>query len=164
MRKAVLDDVKSIMSIIRKTIKEMHLYHNNQWDESYPQEKDFIKDIQEGDLYVSERKGRLVAFICVNKIEPAEYTGLDWSLKKDVMIIHRMAVDPEYRRNGIGRQLMNFAEELALQQEISYLKTDTNSMNENMKALFLKCGYSYIGEINFLGKETPFYCYDKGNF
>jgi hypothetical protein len=30
-----------------------------------------------------------------------------------------------------------------------------------MKALFLKCGYNFIGEISFLGKETPFYCYDK---
>ena len=162
MRKACLDDLKVIMSIIRRTIKEMHSYHNNQWDESYPQEKDFMKDIQDGDLYVLEKKGRLVAFICVNKIEPAEYSGLNWCLeKKDVMVIHRMAVDPKCRRNGIGSELMNFAEELALLQETGYLKTDTNSINENMKALFLKCGYNYIGEISFLGKNTPFYCYGK---
>ena len=161
MRKASLEDLKDIMSIIRKTIREMHSYHNDQWDESYPQEKDFMKDIQEGDLYVLERNERPVAFICVNKIEPAEYNGLHWSSKKDVMVIHRMAVNPEYRRQGIGSELMNFAEELALKQDIGYLKTDTNSINEKMKALFIKCGYGYIGEMSFLGKETPFYCYDK---
>ena len=161
MRKAHLQDIKEIMNIIRKTIMEMHSYHNNQWDESYPQEKDFIKDIQDGDLYISEKDGRLVAFICVNKIEPAEYCGLNWSSDKDVMVIHRMAVDPEFRRNGVGRELMNFAEELALKNTIDYLKTDTNSINEKMKALFQKCGYKVIGEMSFLGKETPFSCYDK---
>jgi len=162
MRKANLDDVKNIMSIIRKTIKEMNSYHNNQWDESYPRQKDFVEDIQEGNLYVSERNGRLVAFICVNKIEPAEYCGLNWSSKEDAMVIHRMAVDPEYQRNGVGTELMNFADNLALNTNIHYLKTDTHSMNEKMKALFLRCGYKSIGEMRFLGKESPFYCYDKG--
>lgn len=161
MRKAHLEDIKEIMIIIRKIIMEMHSYHNHQWDEFYPQEKDFIHDIQEGDLYISERNGKLVAFVCVNKIEPIEYSGLNWSSRKDVMVIHRMAVDPECRRNGVGRELMNFAEDLALKSNIDYLRTDTNSINENMKGLFLKLDYNFIGEISFLGKETPFYCYDK---
>lgn len=161
MRKAQLEDIKEIMVIIRKTIAEMQSYHNTQWDEFYPQEKDFMSDIQEGDLYVSEKDGRIVAVICVNKIEPAEYNGLDWSKGKDSMVIHRMAVDPEYRRNGVGRKLMNFAEDLAMKSNINYLKTDTNSINEKMNALFVKCDYNFVGEMSFLGKETPFYCYDK---
>jgi GNAT superfamily N-acetyltransferase len=161
MRKANLEDIKEIMNILRKTIIEMHSYHNNQWDELYPQEKDFMNDIHQGDLYVSERDGRLVAFICVNKLEPAEYRGLNWSSTKDVMVIHRMAVAPEYRRKGVGRELMTFAEDLAQKRTIDYIKTDTNSINEKMKALFTKCGYNLIGEMNFLGKETPFYCFDK---
>jgi len=161
MRKAILQDIKDIMNIITLVVREMRSNHNPQWDEFYPQEKDFLADIREGDLYISERDGRLVGFVCVNKIEPVEYVGLDWSSSKDVLVIHRMAVDPAYRRKGVASELMNFAEELALQNNIAYLKTDTNSINENMKALFLKCGYNYIGEISFLGKETPFYCYDK---
>ena len=102
-----------------------------------------------------------MAFICVNKIEPAEYSGLNWSSTKDFMVIHRMSVHPEYRRSGLGLELMNFAEDLALKNNINYLKTDTNSINEKMKALFLKCGYDIIGEMSFLDKESPFYCYAK---
>jgi len=161
MRKAILKDIKDIMDIIRMTVIEMHSYYNYQWDEGYPQEKDFIADINEGDLYVAERDGKLVGFICVNKIEPVEYCGLDWSSAKKVMVIHRMSVHPEYRRNGLGLELMKFAEGLAQSININYLKTDTNSLNEKMKGLFLKCGYNFIGEINFLAKKTPFYCYDK---
>jgi len=161
MRKAILSDIKDIMAIIKITVTEMHAEHNYQWDEVYPQEKDFIADICEGDLYVSERDGKLVGFVCVNKIEPAEYSGLNWSSTREAMAIHRMSVHPEYRRNGLGLELLSFAEGLALKNSINYLKTDTNSLNEKMKALFLKLGYKFIAEISFLGKETPFYCYDK---
>ena len=83
-------------------------------------EKDFIADINEGDLYVSERDGKLVGFVCVNKIEPVEYWGLNWPSTKKVMVIHRMSVHPEYRRSGLGLELMKFAEVLAQSNNIDY--------------------------------------------
>ncbi|AWI03445.1 N-acetyltransferase [Clostridium drakei] len=161
MRKAVIEDTKEIMQIIKETIAEMRTYNNTQWDENYPQEKDFMKDIQKGDLYVAEREGKLVAFVCINKVEPVEYNGLNWSLKEECMVVHRMAVNPNYRRSGIGTELMKFVDELALANNIRYLKTDTYSINTKMNALFKKCGYDLVGEMSFLGKEEPFYCYEK---
>ena len=77
------------------------------------------------------------------------------------MIVHRMAVKPSYRRNGIGTELMKFVEELALKNNIKYLKTDTYSLNLKMNNLFKKIGYEFVGEIKFLGKSEPFYCYEK---
>lgn len=161
MRKAVIEDIKNVMEIIKETIVEMHSYGNYQWDENYPQEKDFLDDIQKGDLFVIEREGKLVGFVCINKVEPVEYNGLNWSLNDDAMVVHRMAVNPAYRKNGIGTKLMKFADELALKNNISYLKTDTYSLNSKMNRLFEKCGYKLVGEMSFLGKEKPFYCYEK---
>jgi GNAT superfamily N-acetyltransferase len=161
IRKANSTDIKQIMIIIRETIAEMHSYGNHQWDENYPQEKDFLQDIQRGDLYVSDREGSLVGFACIKKVEPAEYTSLPWSLQEPAMIVHRMAVAPAYRRSGIGTELMKFADEYALKNNVRYLKTDTYSINTKMNALFVKCGYKRIGEMSFLGKEKPFYCYEK---
>jgi GNAT superfamily N-acetyltransferase len=161
IRKAVLEDLEDIMDIIKETISEMHSYNNYQWDKNYPQEKDFINDIQDGCLFAVERDGKLVGFVCINKIEPDEYSGLNWALNEDVMVIHRMAVNPSSRRSGIGMEIMNFAEELALKNKVRYLKTDTYSINTKMNALFVTCGYKLVGEISFLGKEKPFYCYEK---
>ncbi|WP_378955108.1 GNAT family N-acetyltransferase [Pelosinus sp. sgz500959] len=70
--------------------------------------KDFLKDIQKGDLYVSKRNGNLVGFACINKIEPAEYTSLPWSIQKTAMIVHRMAVAPSFRKSVMGTELMLF--------------------------------------------------------
>lgn len=161
IRKATMEDVKDIMKIIEQTIAEMNAYNNTQWNENYPQEKDFINDIQKGDLFVVERKDKLAGFVCINKVEPGEYDGLSWTLNEKNMVVHRMAVNPEYRRSGIGTKLMKFADEFALKNSIRYLKTDTYSLNTKMNALFKKCGYNFVGEMSFLGKEEPFYCYER---
>lgn len=161
IRKAVIKDVKDIMEIIKQTILEMRTYNNTQWDENYPHEKDFLNDIEKGDLFVVEREGKLVGFVCINKVEPVEYGELNWSLDEDAMVVHRMAVNPNYRRSGIGTELMKFADELASENNIRYLKTDTYSINTKMNAMFEKCGYNLIGEMSFLAKEKPFYCYEK---
>jgi len=161
MRKAVLEDIKCIMEILRETIIEMHSYNNFQWDENYPQEKDFIKDIEAGYLYAAERDGMLTGFICVNKIEPVEYEDINWSFSEDAMVVHRMAVNPRSRRMGIGTELISFADKLALENNIKYLKTDTYSINSKMNSLFIKNGYKFVGEMSFLGKEKPFNCYEK---
>lgn len=161
MRKAQLTDLNSIMNIIAETIKEMHSYNNYQWDENYPQSSDFTNDIEKGDLYVEDKNGQVAGFICINYIEPSEYNSLNWSSNEQSMVIHRMAVSSIYRNQGVATKLMNFAEELAISNGIKYLKTDTYSLNTKMNSLFKKFEFKLIGEINFLGKEKSFYCYEK---
>lgn len=161
IRKASLNDVNNIMDIIKSTVSEMKTYNNTQWDENYPQAIDFIEDVESGDLYVQDEDGQIKGFICVNYVEPIEYEDLSWESKDKAMVIHRMAVNPNYRQQGIATKLMNFAEKLALKNNVVYLKTDTYSINTKMNSLFKKCGFNLVGEMSFLGKEKPFYCYDK---
>ena len=161
IRKAAKGDLAEIMEIIRETVAEMRTYGNTQWDENYPQEKDFAGDISRGDLYVDERDGEVAGFICVNQVEPVEYEDLDWSSKEQAMVVHRMAVNPKFRRKGIASGMMEFADDLARSSGIGYMKTDTYSVNPNMNALFIKCGYKFVGEMSFLAKEKPFNAYEK---
>ncbi|SFA95249.1 GNAT family N-acetyltransferase [Clostridium frigidicarnis] len=161
IRKATYSDLDNIMEIIKETVEEMKSYNNNQWDESYPKVEDFILDIENEELYVHDSKGEIQGFVCVNYIEPVEYKDLEWSSEKNFMVIHRMAVSKKVRNKGIGKKLMEFAERLSQSNNINFLKTDTNSVNIKMNSLFKKCGFNFVGEIKFLGKESPFYCYEK---
>lgn len=161
IRKATVNDLDSIMKIIKETVEEMRSYNNTQWDESYPQASNFAYDIEKEELYVEDIDKEVAGFICVNYIEPDEYKELNWSLDEKSMVVHRMAVNNAHRNKGVAKNLMKFAEELAREQNVKYLKTDTYSINIKMNSLFKKCGYKLIGEMSFLGKEKPFYCYDK---
>lgn len=161
IRKATMEDLTAIMEIVPRVIEEMHSYNNFQWDDKYPLVQDFAHDIQEGDLYVALGEGKLTGFLCINRVQPHEYAGLPWSCAEDCLVIHRMAVSPDCRKMGVGAQLVSFAEKVAIEKKVSYLKTDTYSLNQNAQGLFQKVGYSFVGEMSFLGKEKPFYCYEK---
>ncbi|CZR96199.1 MULTISPECIES: GNAT family N-acetyltransferase [unclassified Clostridioides] len=161
IRKANMNDLEKIMKIIKATVEEMKDYNNTQWDENYPSDKDFVSDIKKQDLYVDEIDGDVAGFICLNYEEPEEYVDLNWSSNKKAMVIHRMAVNPSFRKKGIASKLVDFAEKLAEENSVSYLKSDTYSINSKMNAFLTKCGFIKIGEMSFLGKEKSFYCYDK---
>jgi GNAT superfamily N-acetyltransferase len=161
IRLAEINDLEIIMKIVTAVIQEMQMADNNQWDKNYPHITDFRKDLDKNDLYVSEINEKIAGFICINYLEPIEYQNVNWSVNEKPIVIHRMAVNPVYRNQGIGSMLMNFAEELALSKEVNYLRSDTNSLNPKMNALFRKMNYQLAGEIHFLGKSSPFNCYEK---
>lgn len=162
IRKAKSSDMEAIMEIIHNTIKGMQHSKNYQWDSKYPQPKHFKCDIRCGDLYLYEGEdGKVCGMICINFEEPEEYSGLNWSLSKKATVLHRMAVRDDCRNQGVGTSLMKFAEEMAIENGTLYLKSDTYSTNELMNCLFRKLQYKLIGEMNFQGRELPFYCYEK---
>lgn len=72
-----------------------------------------------------------------------------------------MSINPKYRNQGTATKLIEFAEKIAKENGVNYIKTDTYSINKKMNALLLKLGYIHRGNMNFLGKEKEFYCYDK---
>jgi GNAT superfamily N-acetyltransferase len=161
IRLAEPNDLEAIMEIVRLAIPEMRRTGNDQWKEDYPLSADFRKDIDHRELYVAEIDGRVAGFICINGLEPEEYQDAEWSVDATPLVLHRMAVSPAYARQGVGSRLMAFAEELALSQGITYLRSDTNSHNPNMNGLFQKFNYQFAGIIHFPGRVTDFNCYEK---
>ena len=63
IRKAKFSDIDTIMSIINETVEEMKSYGNTQWDNNYPNNKTFIKDIKNDSLYVYEDDNYIKGFI-----------------------------------------------------------------------------------------------------
>lgn len=161
IRLAKLGDLESIMKIVKAVCQEMQIAGNDQWDDHYPQASDFIRDIEKHELYVAEIDKRITGFICINYLEPEEYQNANWAVNEKPMVLHRMAVNLGCRNQGIGTMLMEFAEELAQNKGVYYLRSDTYSLNPKMNALFQKLNYRFAGEINFRGKSNLFNCYEK---
>lgn len=160
-RLAEVRDLGKIMEIIDEIVVEMREGNIDQWDENYPREVDFLKDIDNKDLYVFEEGSEIKGFICVNEFESDSYKTVDWRMDERRIVIHRTAVNPRFRKEGMGTRLIEFAEELARERNISYIRTDTYSRNKKMIALFEKLGYIKVGEMEHRGKEEMFYCFDK---
>jgi ribosomal protein S18 acetylase RimI-like enzyme len=161
IRIAVLSDLPQIIEIVESSKVEMHSYSNFQWNEEYPKEEDFIKDITEGTLFVYDIKGMIAGLICINRDEPEEYKHVKWSIAEDAYTIHRLAVNSNFRGQSVGYKLVNHAKTICIENNIRFIKTDTNSLNIKAQGLLKKCGYNFAGETNLLEHEGLFYCYDK---
>lgn len=161
MRFATREDLPVIMEMVAQTVAEMHSYGNPQWDDTYPREQDFMLDIDRQELFITERGGCIAGFICINRIEPSEYAAVRWSSASPALVIHRMVVGKNFQRQGVGSELILHADDLARRQQISQIRTDTNSMNAKAQGAFEKCGFRQTGMIRFRGLDKPFLCYEK---
>lgn len=161
IRKGRNEDLHAIMKLVKDTVQIMKEEKNDQWDEKYPTVSIFEKDVQTESLYVFEENGKIFGSITVDTNLPNEYQDISWSNMTSAYTFHRLVISANARKKGIASSLIAHAEQIALQNNIPYMKIDTYSLNKKAQALFEKCGYVKAGEMAFHGKENPFYCYDK---
>ena len=152
-----LDQILKITEIIKQ---EMKMENNPQWHEGYPTKEDFQKDIDEKSLYVLE-ENRVVAFASIKKDSENDYEKVKESTKKEAYIIHRLAVDKTERKKGYAKQLFSFAEDLALKDNIYYIKADTEIHNKKMNKLFQNLGYIHHGTLSWSDNDGVFNYYEK---
>jgi GNAT superfamily N-acetyltransferase len=162
IRKALMDDMDSILRIVRDVIIEMQVVDNDQWTEAYPVYEDFYRDITAEELFVdTDNEGFIKSFVCLNTTQPSEYAAVSWVLDQKALIIHRMAVNPQFRGQGLAHKLLIYAEKRASDLALNYIRSDTCSCNPGMNSLFIKLKYKPAGQICFSDSVNTFICYEK---
>jgi ribosomal protein S18 acetylase RimI-like enzyme len=101
-----------------------------------------------------------VAAICGD--QSPEYADVGWDLSEPAIVVHRLAVDPAARGQGIALALMQQAEQVARERGIPRLRLDTNTKNLAVQKLLDKLGYVFAGEISLRRRPgLRFRCYEK---
>jgi len=161
MNKATMSDLAAIMKMVDAAKKFMHAIDNFQWDEHYPLDDTFEKDIKEGGLYTLRTQGQIAGFICINLDQPPEYASPDWKTPNKSLVIHRMVISREYAGMGLAQKMMLFAEDLTALFGVKSLRSDTNCKNKPMLHIFKKMNYRYTGNIVLRRKKDLFCCFEK---
>lgn len=161
VRRASLDDLETVTAVVRETVEEMAAYGNDQWDASYPDEDRFRQDVANGALLLAEEDGGVAGFITVDREEPKGYEGLPWSDAEQCLVIHRFAVARRSRGRGVASFLEEAVRRMAVEEGVHLIKVDTHSTNLVMQTFLEKKGYRKVGEMQFLGKSRPFFCFEK---
>lgn len=161
IREARVEDLGAVRAIVREVVGEMSAEGNFQWDETYPDEARFLRDIENAALYVVEEEGEVLGFAAADGDEPEGYRGLPWSYSGEALVIHRLAVARRSRSLGLASRLEAFLCVLAQERGMGLVKVDTYSTNLGMQAFLSKKGYRKVGEMTFRGKPLPFFCYEK---
>ena len=77
-----------------------------------------------------------------------EVVGLIETVPKvDYLLIENVAVLPEFQKQGIGRRLLDHAEQIAQQLELHELRLYTNELFEGNVALYESLGYKVLHRV-----------------
>ncbi|MFN6561668.1 MAG: GNAT family N-acetyltransferase [Nostoc sp. ChiSLP01] len=85
---------------------------------------------------VSENQGQLIGFLVATIEQEIPIYRL-----QEFAFIHDIWVEPEYRQNGIARQMVMQAVESFSQMGVKQIRLDTANANEASRRLFASCGF-----------------------
>lgn len=162
IRKANITDIETIMTMTKACAKTMIAKGIYQWNEHYPNPSAFINDVERNELYVLEIDGQVKGTIVISTFMDKEYIPIKWlTQNKKNIYIHRLAIHPELQGKGCARQLMDFAEQYAIENNYSSIRLDTFSQNKRNQKFYELRGYNRLDDIYFPKQSKfPFHCYE----
>jgi ribosomal protein S18 acetylase RimI-like enzyme len=145
-------DIQSILQIINDAKVYLKSQKIDQWQNGYPNQTQIERDIANNESYVLINDTNQVIATSMFSIRPEPtYKIIDgeWKIKESEKygVIHRLAIDKNYRKKGIASHLLNEFHLLLDKQQIRSLKIDTHEDNHEMQCLVKKLGYVYCGII-----------------
>lgn len=149
-RKAVEADIDGIMNIIRQAQAYFKEHGINQWQNNYPNAEIISNDIKNKNSYILLMNHSIVATAVVSfdgeKTYDCIYEG-QWISNNKYAVIHRIAVDNNYKGSGLASQIVRNIEQLCVDKGIYSIKIDTHEENLSMQKLLKKNKFQYCGII-----------------
>lgn len=133
-----------------------------QWTSEYPQREHVAADIEAGRGYVlRDESGCIAGYICIDFGGEPAYDVIkgQWRSKESSGVLHRMAISPEFRGQGLGGVMLRECARVCLEKAVSYIRADTSPENTRMQHVFEKEGYHRCGFIELRGSDKI--AYDK---
>lgn len=158
IRSAVVEDLEKIIELFdisRKTMSEQGI---DQWQDGYPFRSDIESDIENNLAYVLYSEGSLVGYFAYTTGKEEVYeTMTEGAFREEKQYryssVHRVAIAPERRGHGYGKQIFDYAVKLAHIDHALSLRCDTHEDNRPMRALLTKCGFQYCGVVYYVRGE-----------
>lgn len=158
-RPAVPADAPRIQTIIRQAQAQMQAAGSLQWQNGYPGPEHIAADLLRGYGRVLCRPAasgdaEAVAYGAVSFDGEPAYGAIEGGRSSDdaYVVLHRLAVADEAKRQGVATAFFHRTEELARARGVWFFRVDTNFDNHYMLHLLEREGFAYRGKI----------CYDSG--
>lgn len=119
---------------------------NNGWNFSLVEEMfetPFVKELEEeifdpykegSEVYIAEINGEEAAIMVIQEME--------WN---NTLLIHDLYVKPEFKKNGIGTNLIEVAKRRAVELGVRLITLETQTSNYPAIQFYLKNGFEVIG-------------------
>lgn len=153
--KAESSQIPQIWTILKQAILRRKKDGSHQWQDGYPNLEVLQKDITTGIGYVLINEKEIAGYAAIRFNDEPAYDNLKgtWLTNGEFAVLHRLAVSDQYIGQGLAKRIVQFTEDLTLQNNIYSIKIDTNFDNAAMLKILESQGYTYCGEIKFRGGD-----------
>jgi ribosomal protein S18 acetylase RimI-like enzyme len=160
--KATLSQLDEIMTLLSEVVSEMNENGIDQWGPDHPTREMFLNHISDGTLQILSDGNSIIGFIKITNEQDKEYLDVPWEDSNgNSLVIHRLAIRPNFQARGLAKMLMEFAEKYATENNYTSIRVDTYCKNYRALQLYEKCGYEYRGIIHFPQRNLPYLCFEK---
>jgi ribosomal protein S18 acetylase RimI-like enzyme len=142
IRAGALDDIPAVLPLVAKTIafhEELDPARFAAAPDAHHRYERWLRrtvDNPDGAFFVAEQAGRVVGFV-LGQVQD-EY---EMYRTRRYGMIHELWVEPEWRRQGVARQLMQAALDLFRQAGVHQARLDSATANSAAQRLFAACGF-----------------------
>ena len=141
------DDVSQITEMLHrayKTLKDMNLHFNATHQ---PPERTLYR-LESGSSFVAVSGGHVVGTITV--CPPTQKVPVETFLDRaDVAHFEQFGVEPQCQAQGVGRKLLELAEEEARQMGASYIALDTAEPATHLIEMYESWGYRIVDVVDW---------------
>lgn len=150
-RLATENDAARIWEILQQAKAQMYREGKQQWDESYPLPRNVEEDIRNGYAHVLCREDVAMAYGAVTFDGEPAYNTIQgkWLSEKPYVVVHRLAVADEAKRQGVATRFMQEVEKLAVAKGVYSFKVDTNYDNFYMQRMMKTLGFTHCGTVHY---------------
>ena len=158
--KADIRDLDDICMLFEKATRNMTENKIHQWDELYPNREIISEDILNSQMYLGMIEDRIASVFVVNQQSDPEYIVGSWKYEgSSYAVVHRLCVDPQFQKMGVGTKTMQIIEDMQKKAGIAAIRLDAFSLNPYALHMYEKLGYNRVGKVNW--RTGLFYLYEK---
>lgn len=143
-------DIPQIMDIIGQAQEYLKMNEIPQWQNGYPNQDTIQQDIDQESSYVLVEGSEILATLALSFDGETSYDTTyegQWRSKGEYGVIHRIAVDSNYKGRGIASAMIEFVKDICIARGVHNVRVDTHRQNHSMQRLLEKNEFQYCGII-----------------
>lgn len=151
LRPAAESDIDRCWEMLQQGKAQMFREGKKQWTETYPSRQSVENDLARGVAHVLELDGSVVAYGAVIFDGEPAYAQIEdrWLSHGSYVVIHRLAVADEVKRQGVATEFFRQVMRLATTRGVHSIKVDTNYDNFYMQHLLARLDFTYCGDVSY---------------
>jgi GNAT superfamily N-acetyltransferase len=139
IRPAEAEDIDAVLDVLSEAARWVKSLGIDQWPERFPRR--LVRDaLDRAEVFVANGGGDVVGTLMLQWRDP-----LFWGDRDDAGFVHRLAIRRSHA--GVGRSLLEWAEQRAVEQGRAFLCVDCMTENLSLRRYYESLGFVEVGEI-----------------